>query len=206
MFSPRRPAKRPTSRQVDFALAVGGAPVSAPTPAPPTPVRKNATARTAWRRGRDAERECRRRLIVEGYLPQADALSMGVADVVAIKRGDGPGPTARLVQVKRVAKYAPTGLNDAVRRWLGLGRWAQRGGAHHYATDARREAWLWVDGDGWAARLSLTPDDALAPIDGAHVQEVMQAIEKSVYQAHQMSSKAQRANAEAEFRAKLRAP
>lgn len=164
------------ARVGDFTERVLGVPATAADPAP-----KRGTANRNRLRGLAVEghyggKGASAVLTREGYRVARSQDSKGAADVWAVKADPAaPGPVARLVQVKRVGAYAPAALNDAVRRFLGLGTWA-RAGAFGVAIGVSREAWLWVDGEGWAARLWLGADGAVTRCDGPRGEQTAAAV------------------------------
>lgn len=113
----------------------------------------------------------------EGYTPMPSHGGFTAADVNAVKADPtAPGPSLRRVQVKRQHAYAPSGLNDAVRGWLGLGN--HRTPAT-LAADEQREAWLWCDERrGWIARIVVGRDGTVRALDGSCVEEVIDSIER----------------------------
>ncbi len=118
----------------------------------------------------------------EGYRVVRSHDSQGAADLVAIRERDGAGPLVRCVQVKRVRAFRPDALNDAVRRFLGLGRWHR---PWTVAEGATRECWLWVDGEGWAARLTIHASDritATGPRADAVLGSVMRMLSRATRQ------------------------
>lgn len=174
-YRPRRLARA----DVDGALALFGAPVAV----------DEQPAKTTRKRGKGSNR--RRGTAVEGVyggrgveailheagyevLPRAD--SIGYADVVGLKRDHSrPGPEVRRVQAKRLRTFAPSGLNDAVKRYLGLGKWRQH---HEYRPGQTREAWLWADDcGGWVAYAEL--DELDRPVvTGEKASEVLKSLQR----------------------------
>lgn len=151
------------------ARALGVEPAAAAATPAPTGTASHARRGLAVEgeyRGRGAAAVLRR----EGYHPTRAQDSKGPWDVVGVRVADGSGPAVRLVQVKRRAVFTPSALNEAVRGLL----------PHPVSAEARREAWLWVDGTGWAARVALATDGSAQPLDGAQVQEVTAAITKAL--------------------------
>lgn len=116
-------------------------------------------------------------LRAEGYTVIRSHQSGGAADVVGL-RASGDGPAVRAVQAKRLARFRPDGLNDAVLRFLGLGRWWRE----FEVADGSREAWLYVDGEGWAVRLVINAGNEISG-DGPRYQEVLASVERAIERA-----------------------
>lgn len=113
----------------------------------------------------------------EGYIVIRSHQSQGAADVIGLLDLEhaGQGPAVRAVQAKRQRLFRPDGLNEAVARFLGVGRYAGRSWA--LAPEARREAWLWLDGHGWIARVLLGPDGGWT-VEGDAGEEVDAALRR----------------------------
>lgn len=124
----------------------------------------------------------------EGYLRFPNPGGYTAADIVARRaHPEIAGPPLRAVQCKRVAEFEASALNDAVRRFLGLGRWAARG---PYAfPDGTRECWLWLDRHGWVARVSFGPDGEITDTRGERVLEVAKAIERMLCRPERIETK-----------------
>ena len=150
---------------------------------PPADTARRRTQRN-HRRGMDAERVCRRELRAAGWHINTDlAGSYGAADVIAhrtldVAAIDRPGVETVLVQVKRQQAFAPSGLNDAVRRFLGLGRWNKQAAPPLTAAN-QREAWLWADRQGWVAMAVIEAAGGIC-VSGTHGQEVQRSIERMI--------------------------
>lgn len=182
------PATKPSRGQIaasmhalapssDAEARINGALGLAPIPAAP-PIGARRGTRSNRRRGTAIEgvfggQGVTAVLHAEGYTVVRSHESRGAADVIGLRRA-GDGPTARAIQAKRLAEFRPSGLNDAVARFLGIGRWVS---AFQVDAGTRREAWLWVDGDGWVARVCLTDDGAI-DATGPRAKEVQAALER----------------------------
>lgn len=150
-------------------------PVSAPVREPRLGAQSNRRRGTAVE-GLHGGRGVAAVLAREGYHVVRSHDSKGAADVIGLRRQDGPtgGAAARAVQAKRLGSFAASGLNDAVRRYLGLGRWRQ---PWDVGDGVQREAWLWVDGAAWVARIVIHADGRVTG-SGPRVKEVIAAIER----------------------------
>lgn len=136
------------------------------------------------RRGMDAERFCRRVLRTAGWhINTSLGGSYGAADVIGhrtlvVAASDRPGVETVLVQVKRLQEFEPSGLNDAVRRFLGLGRWDKQAAPQLTAAN-QREAWLWADRQGWVATAVIDAAGGIT-VSGVYAQEVQQSIDRMI--------------------------
>lgn len=112
-----------------------------------------------------------------GYTVTRSHNSQSAADVIGFKsRLDAEGPPVRAVQAKRQRVFAPSGLNDAVARYLAKGKHTGRYAFQNAV--GTREAWLYCDDlGGWAAFAVLDAEGALT-VTGPKATEVEASIRR----------------------------
>lgn len=135
--------------------------------------RRRGTAAEGLMGGKGAAAVLRR----EGYTVGHSRNSEGSGDVWAFRQPGVDGPGARAIQAKRHASFEASQLNDAVKRFEGIGR-------HPYPflvdrTVTRCEAWLMV-GETWVARVWIGDDGLAHVIDGELAVEVVTSINLSL--------------------------
>lgn len=141
--------------------------------------RQSNAARGLAAEGTDSGKGVGSILRAEGYDVTRSHMSQGAADVVATMRDDCPHPDwppTRKVQAKTLSEFKASGLNGAVRRLLGLGKWSAN--FHRPAASVRREAWLRIGRGEWT-RVYIGYDDTLTAT-GPHAQEVLTSITRAL--------------------------
>lgn len=175
-YRPPRITPEESARAINLIAPVASVPEAKPKRQAPTGRASNA------RRGLRLEGEAGGKgaaavLRREGWEPQPRAGSIGVYDVLGLKADKTQaGPLVRRVQVKSQGgnlRFRPDGCNDAVRHWLGLGRYQKR---WDYDPDASREVWLY-HGQTLVAVVVLGEGDVVTA-SGDRGQEVQQAINR----------------------------
>lgn len=135
-------------------------------------------------RGMEAESKARAALRKGGWFINSSRTgSFGQADILAHRTEavadiDRPAVETLHIQVKRLATFEPSGLNEAVRDYLRIGpKYAGvKVEARHRMTAANsREAWLYVDGEKWAAVAVLDAEDRIT-VTGPRHKEVEHSI------------------------------
>lgn len=129
------------------------------------------TGNDNFKRGMEAEARARRELRARGWFINSSRTgSFGAADVIAhrteaVAADDRPSIETLHVQVKRRATFTPSALNEAVSDFRNIA-------AKRRMTAANgREAWLWVDGEGWVAVAVLGHNGAVV-VSGARGEAV----------------------------------